>query len=355
MLSRVPELRRGAGRAAGAHRAGAAGAGAEEVAVDRRDASTGRRRCSRWASTPSTRRRCARTLGVVLKHASDQARAAAELQLELMTLAARGRRARWPRPGTSTASSRALREAGHPGRHQPRPSTRPRALTARRPARPRAAAARRWPRRCCKRPAHRPRLRHAVRPVVAAGGPATAPRRRRRRRRRAASPRRGRPSTAPATPATRRALRDRAARPAARRRRGGAAPLRPRGGRPARPGRAVAGRPVVLRLPGAAGAVAGDADRRGCWPRCSPTSERGGLAEQVARQTIAERHRGVPGGGRGRGAPPARRGAGRRDRSRRPPSSRWPTRSTSCARTRDDLAELRRAGRTRWPAGWPPG
>ena len=52
--------RAGAGRAAGAHRPGAAGAGAEEVAVDLRDPRLGADPARARAWTPSTSRRCAR-------------------------------------------------------------------------------------------------------------------------------------------------------------------------------------------------------------------------------------------------------------------------------------------------------
>ncbi len=81
---------------------------------------------------------------------------------------------------------------------------------------------------------------------------------------------------------------------------------------------------------------------------------RGGLAEQVARQTVRERIARPAGVRRGRGAPPGRRGArprpGRADRA----AGRWPTRSTSCGRS--GRTWPRCAGPcTRWPAGWRPG
>jgi hypothetical protein len=80
--------------------------------------------------------------------------------------------------------------------------------------------------------------------------------------------------------------------------------------------------------------------------------ERGGLAEQVARQTAS-------------GWPPSaprwrpRCGGGRRPsaggtRSRRTPSARWPTRSTSCA-PRPPTSPSCAARSPRWPGGWPCG
>ena len=74
------------------------------------------------------------------------------------------------------------------------------------------------------------------------------------------------------------------------------------------------------------------------WPSRSP-----GRRVQRADPAFQERDR-------GRGAPPDRRGEAAGTRSRRPPSGRWPTRSTSCGRQRDDLAELRRAVAPAGPA-----
>ena len=132
-------------------------------------------------------------------------------------------------------------------------------------------------------------------------------------------------------------------RAAAGRRRGGAAPVRP-----AWPstGSGAASR----RRRGSRSSATGCCGRSrrtpwspSCWPGCWPSGDRGGLAEQVARQTVRGAAGRVPGRGRGRGAPADRGGEGPRTRSRRTPSGRWPTRSTSCARQAADLAELRRA------------
>ena len=79
VLARVPELP-GTGRPAGAHRPGAARAGAEEVAVDLRDPRLGADPAGAGPGHPR-RGRGDSTLGVVLKHASDQARAISQLKL----------------------------------------------------------------------------------------------------------------------------------------------------------------------------------------------------------------------------------------------------------------------------------
>ena len=81
MLSQVPELPEQLAeqlvRTVGALR----GMELKKVAVDRRDHRLGAAPCSRSASTPSTTRRSRATLGVVLKHQSDQERASGELRL----------------------------------------------------------------------------------------------------------------------------------------------------------------------------------------------------------------------------------------------------------------------------------
>ena len=103
----------------------------------------------------------------------------------------------------------------------------------------------------------------------------------------------------------------RPARPAAERRRGRAAPLRPRGR--ARPGprrRRRRAAELVL-LPGAAGAVAGDADGLAAGePAGRTAARRAGRAGRPADRAGA--HPAVPGDGRGRGASAPGRGPRRR-------------------------------------------
>ena len=168
--------------------------------------------------------------------------------------------------------------------------------------------------------------------------------RRRRRRRRGRRRRRSRPLDGPAraTPDLPRLMRAELLRLLLDGRRGGAAPLRPAGrrrgsarGQPSPSGQSFFSYRVLRAL--------------------SPdTLVAQLLAGLLGRQRARRAGRaGGPADGRRSGSPPSgprsrpRCGAGRRrrragTRSRSAPSGRWPTRSTSCAPSVDDLAELRR-------------
>src|SRR3954468_6419193 len=81
--------------------------------------------------------------------------------------------------------------------------------------------------------------------------------------------------------------------------------------------------------------------------------ERGGVAEQVARQTVRSASRRSGGRSRPRCAVGRRRRRGG-TRSRRTPSGRWPTRWTSCGPRRATSPSCAAPSRP-WPGGWPSG
>ena len=281
------------------------------------------------------------TLGVVLKHASDQERAVARAEAARVTVtdddsglrrprtspssrrcAGPGCRSRWPR--TSTRSPRSARCAGT--------SARPSGDGVRRDAGQAAGAA--------------ADLRHALRPLLPAAG------RRGRGRRRTPTRRAATEAGSATTPA---ALADVPRRgsptrwPTATRRRWQRLAVEAVGRFGAMPGRGpgLSSWSAYTALQRVSPADARRPDRRRpCWPRAAPRRRPPGVAGPAGRRVHPP--------GRGRRPPPDRRGEGPRPRRRRGGPARASTGSTSPRPARPTSRRCA-ARSTRWRAGSPPG